>query len=254
MDALTDTAPVVTDDSVTFRFPDHDRNLRGVRLYQEVRIPGDLLDFTWRDGVWALVVDRPAVDRLEYLFEIAERDGSTHLTTDPANPVRAAGVFGDKSVLEMPGYRPPGWLGMTAPEGTRRTVAVPARSVGSDLDCVIWSPAGSHDGEPLPLLVAHDGPEYDALAGLTTYLSATIAAGRIPPVRAALLPPGPRDDRYSGDGPYARALCLAVLPRLRSEVATTATVGMGASLGALAMLHAQRQHPGALDAMFLQSG
>jgi enterochelin esterase family protein len=45
-----------------------------------------------------------------------------------------------------------------------------------------------------------------------------------------------------------------VLPRLRDEVATTAVVGMGASLGALAMLHAQRQGAGGLDALFLQSG
>ena len=81
-----------------------------------------------------------------------------------------------------------------------------------------------------------------------------VTADRIPPLRVALLPPGARDDRYSADGPYTRALCLALLPRLRTEVATTVTVGMGASLGALAMLHAQRQNSGCLDALFLQSG
>jgi enterochelin esterase family protein len=73
-------------------------------------------------------------------------------------------------------------------------------------------------------------------------------------VRAALLSPGPRDDWYSANGAYTRALCLAVLPQLRSLVATTAVVGMGASLGALAMLHAQRRHAGTFDALFLQSG
>ena len=100
----------------------------------------------------------------------------------------------------------------------------------------------------------HDGPEYDELAGLTAYLSSLIATGDLPPVRAALLGPGHRDERYSADGAYTRALCLAVLPRLRAEVATTAAVGVGASLGALAMLHAQRQNAGCLDALFLQSG
>ena len=73
-------------------------------------------------------------------------------------------------------------------------------------------------------------------------------------MRAALLGPGHRDERYSADGAYTRALCLAVLPRLRAEVATSTVVGVGASLGALAMLHAQRQNHGCLDALFLQSG
>jgi enterochelin esterase family protein len=249
-----DLGPETGATHVTFRFPDADRDLRGVRLYQEVRIPGELLDFAWRDGVWELSVPRPDVDRIEYLLELGHPDGSTDTVPDPANPLRVPGAFGDKSVIEMPGYLAPEWVDAPAPDGTRRTVSIPARSLDDDLDCVVWSPAGVPDDRPLPLLVAHDGPEYDALAGLTTYLSAGFAAGRLPPVRAALLPPGPRDDRYSADGAYTRALCLALLPRLRAEVATTTTVGMGASLGALAMLHAQRYSAGALDALFLQSG
>ncbi len=253
VECLDDTAPVVSDDSVVFRFADPDRELTGVRLYQEVRVTGDLLDFAWRDGVWELTLDRPPVDRIEYLFELGSEEGST-TTTDPANPLRARGAFGDKSVLEMPGYRPPAWLDLPAPAGSRRTVPVPTRSLDGPLDCVLWSPEGVGDSEALPLLVAHDGPELDELAGLTTYLAASVAAGALPPMRAALLPPGPRDDRYSADGAYTRALCLAVLPRLRAETPTTVTVGMGASLGALAMLHAQRQHPNCLDALFLQSG
>ena len=112
----------------------------------------------------------------------------------------------------------------------------------------------STDDEPLPLLVVHDGPEYDSLAQLTTYLSANVHAGTLPRLRAALLPPGNRNDRYSAEGAYTRALCLAVIPGLHAEVPTTVTIGMGASLGALAMLHAQRQHPQCFDALFLQSG
>jgi enterochelin esterase family protein len=102
--------------------------------------------------------------------------------------------------------------------------------------------------------VVHDGPEYDALARLTTYLAVMIDRGELSPLRAALLAPGPRDDWYSGNGAYTRSLCLAVLPQLRAMVPTTSVVGMGASLGALAMMHAQRRHAGAFDALFLQSG
>jgi enterochelin esterase family protein len=246
--------PDVDATHVTFRFPDSARDLRAVRLYQEVRIPGDRLDFAWTAGAWELSVELPEVDRVEYLLELTYRDGSTESVTDPANPRRVPGAFGDKSVVELAGYRPPRWLDLPAPAGTRRTVAIPARSLDDDLTCTVWAPAGLGDRARVPLLVVHDGPEYDHLSRLTTYLSASVASGDLPPVRAALLPPGHRDQRYSADGAYTRALALAVLPRLHAALPTSATVGMGASLGALAMLHAQRQYPDAFDALFLQSG
>jgi enterochelin esterase-like enzyme len=46
-----------------------------------------------------------------------------------------------------------------------------------------------------------------------------------------------------------------VLPRVWAELGTTRpVVGMGASLGGLAMLHAQRRYPAAFAGLFLQSG
>jgi enterochelin esterase-like enzyme len=251
---LTEAGPVVDRGTVTFRYADPDRALQAVRLYQEVRVPGDQLGMTWAAGTWSLTLDLPPVRRMEYLFELFRPDGSSEWVTDPANPLRVAGAFGDKSVLELPGYRPPAWLDLPAPAGGRRSVVVSSRELDEDVELTLWSPDGVGDDAPCALLVVHDGPEYDALASLTAYASAMVTARRIPPLRVALLPPGRRDDRYSADGPYTRALCLALLPRLRTEVATTVTVGMGASLGALAMLHAQRQSSGCLDALFLQSG
>ena len=82
-----------------------------------------------------------------------------------------------------------------------------------------------------------------------------IAAGALPPHRVALLAPGDRDEWYSASARYARALADDVLPALRAAVAVRGTpVGMGASLGALAMLHAQRRAPRRSAALFLQSG
>ena len=83
---------------------------------------------------------------------------------DPGNPQRAPGAFGEKSVLSAPGYRPPAWLEEPGRAGDRRA-ASSVRVLGRPLEIGVWSPG---DGE-LPLLVAHDGPEYDALAGLTRY-------------------------------------------------------------------------------------
>jgi enterochelin esterase-like enzyme len=111
----------------------------------------------------------------------------------------------------------------------------------------VWSPGG----DPRPLLVAHDGPELEDRAGLTEYAARMIAAGELPPHRIALVAPGHRDEWYSGSALYARALVTDVLPALGSA---TAPVGMGVSLGALAMLHAHARAGGAFAALFLQSG
>jgi len=100
----------------------------------------------------------------------------------------------------------------------------------------------------------HDGPEYDTLASLTRYLSAGIAGHWLPRLRAALLSPGPRDSWYSANTRYTRALCTTVLPAITGAVATSLRVGMGTSLGALAMLHAHCRYPDTFDALFLQSG
>ena len=167
---------------------------------------------------------------------------------------RSAGAFGPKSVLEFPGYTPPGWLSAAAGPGTVTEFEVPVTALDAAVSVRLWSPAGTRDDERLPLLVAHDGPEYDTLASLTRYLSAGVAGHWLPRLRAALLGPGPRDRWYSANMRYTRALCTTVLPAITGRVATSVRVGMGASLGALAMLHAHCRYPDAFDALFLQSG
>lgn len=241
-------------DTLTLQLPDVERRLAGVRLRQEVGIPAELLDFSWTAGIWSVTVPRPAVDRMEYLLELAHHDGASEVVPDPANPRRARGAFGDRSVVELAGYRRPGWLDVAAEAGRRKALTIAARSMAADVHVTLWSPAGVDDRTELPLLVAHDGPEYDDLASLTTYLSVLVADGRLPPLRAALLAPGERDDWYCANNAYASALSLAVLPRLRLAAPTTRVIGVGASLGALAMLHAQRRYAAAFDALFLQSG
>ncbi|HSK36555.1 MAG TPA: hypothetical protein VLA80_07455, partial [Actinomycetota bacterium] len=95
-----------------FRVPDPDAALEEVRLYQEVQRPRVGPAFT-RDPAateWALEFPRPAVDRMEYQLALRYPGAPPVLAPDPANPLRADGPFGEKSVVEFPGYRPPGWL------------------------------------------------------------------------------------------------------------------------------------------------
>lgn len=237
---------------LVFRLPDPAGTLKGVRLQQDVRLPGEVLGFAREGHEWVLRVPRPEVDRMEYSFELL-RDGGSEWVVDEGNPLRVGGAFGDKSVLEMPEYGAPAWTALDPPRGPRRELSLPSRGLEQDVPCVLWSSVGAGEQDELPLLVVHDGPEYDALACLTLFLDAMVEAGRLPPLRAALLAPVDRNETYSASPTYGRALALGLVPGLRKQVRTTVVLGMGASLGGLAMLQSQRAHPGAFAGLYLQS-
>jgi enterochelin esterase-like enzyme len=224
---------------LTFRVADPDGRYAAVRLRSDLHVDGT---FRREGGDWVLAIDAPGLARLEYQLELEHPDGTVETVCDPANPERAPGAFGEQSVMHAPGYEPPAWLHAEAVEGVSQELSIRARGLGASMPVQLWS-AGEG-----PLLVAHDGPEYDRLAALTRYCGAMIAAGELPPHRVALLAPGPRDEWYSGSARYARALASDVLPALNP----VDPVGMGASLGGLAMLHAHVRSPFA--GLFLQSG
>jgi enterochelin esterase family protein len=240
--------------TVTFRLADPEHRLAGVRLVQDVRIPGDRLGFHRGGDGWQLVIDRPPVTRMEYLLELRLPNGSVETVLDPGNPRQVPGAFGPKSVLEFPGYTPPDWLTAPAVPGPVTGFDVQVTALDAAVSVRVWSPGDTPRDELLPLLVVHDGPEYDSLASLTRYLSAGVTGHWLPRLRAALLGPGQRNLWYSANPRYSQALCTSVLPAITGRVATGVAVGMGTSLGALAMLHAHCRYPDAFDALFLQSG
>jgi enterochelin esterase family protein len=241
--------PRVDEHGVQFVLADHNRRLSGVRLEQELGLSG--LAFSRERTRWSLRIPRPPVDRMEYLFEVEDANGHRATITDPGNPLRAPGAFGEKSVLTFPGYTPPTWLTDAVVGGASDDFAVAAPLLGSEVSGAVWSPSGLAPSVPVPLLVVHDGPEFAALGGFVRYVAAMIAAGVIPPARVALLAPGERNEWYAANPDYAGTLIDAVLPALPPA---TVRIGVGVSLGALAMLHAHRLHPNAFDGLMLQSG
>jgi len=251
------SGPRVRASDVTFEVRDTDGLLRGVTLRQELdRTGAPVFTKPPASDTWRLRYPRPAVDRMEYQLELRYSRGGAQIVIDPSNPLTAGGPFGAKSVIEFPGYRRPAWLDVAdGPAGRLDEFAVRSTVLGSDQPVVLWSSACTTADQALPLLVAHDGPEYAAFSSLVTMLDCFVHAGRLPPMRAALLPPVDRNEHYSASPAYARALATEVLPFL-DRVAPTAhaRVGMGASLGALAMVHAHRTHPATFGALFLQSG
>ncbi|HZC72334.1 MAG TPA: alpha/beta hydrolase-fold protein [Jatrophihabitans sp.] len=236
-----------------FELIDRPGRLAGVRLVQEIGLAGPL-EFARTRGSWRLEVDLPDVRRMEYLFEIRDRHGARMTVLDPANPRRAAGAFGEKSVLELAGYAPPAWLARTPIEGVHSSSQLAAPDLDGGVDLTLWAPLDLAPELPAPLLVVHDGPEYARLGSFVQYLAASIATGELPPLRAALLDPGNRNAWYSANPGYAQTLTDVVLPALDATVATTVRIGVGASLGALAMLHVHRSYPDRLDGLLLQSG
>ncbi len=233
-------------DVVAFRLTDPGHDLGGVRLWTDLDLGGDL-DLDAVDGGWELRMPHPDVECLEYMFEVGG-----DLGTDPGNPDLVDGAFGAHSWLALPGYAPPAWLDLEPAPSTLAGLRV-RRTPVDDVDVAVWSPAGTT--EPLPLLLAHDGPEMDRFGRLTRYAASLVGAGALPPMRVALLSPGDRNARYAASPAYATAIVEHVLPAVTRRFPTRGLpVLSGQSLGALAALHVAISHPGTFGGLLLQSG
>lgn len=237
------------------RYPDPAGALEGVRLVTDLWKREPPRPYARVNGGWELALSALPVDRLEYELDLVRADGSRQRLLDPAAPTVEA-PFGRKSVLETAGYRPPAWLGETATPGTLHPLHLPSR-LGSAVAGLLWTAPGLAPEEPAPLLVVHDGPEYVRFSALDRFLAAAVARGALPPLRAALLAPVARNEHYSASALYTRALARDLLPALERIAPTRGRrfrAGLGASLGALALLHAHRRRPELFGALALQSG
>jgi enterochelin esterase family protein len=228
--------------------PDPERTYGEVVLAQEIARPRVGPPFEWHDGSWRLDFPRREVDRMEYLLGI---DGA--FQPDPGNPLRAPGPFGEKSVVEWPEYEPPAWLDSVADAGPVVPLEIRCRRLVARVHVLLYA-TPDPPGIDAPLLVAHDGPEYAQYSALTRFLDVMSWEERIPPLRAALIQPVDRDETYSASALYAAALARELLPELTKHAPHGPRIGIGASLGGLAMLHAHRRHPRLFDGLLLQSG
>jgi enterochelin esterase family protein len=234
---------------VVFRLADPEHALGGVRLWQELGLAAELLEFKPVGYGWELRLPRPSVHRMEYLFDLDE----TGTITDPTNPRVVGGAFGEHSWLPLPGYVEPAWLAVEPVGSTLTPLAVEDTPVGP-VEVQVWAPDGIAPSFELPLLLSHDGPEFASYAGLTQYVGAMVASGDLPPLRLALIRPSERNLWYAANPDYATALTQHVLPAVTAAYASRKPVLMGASLGGLSALHAEWNHPGTFAGLFLQSG
>ena len=262
---MSAVGPKVDATEVCFRLRLPPDGVRAVRLRQEIARPrlGPELVRRPRSRVWEAHLTRPPVDRMEYQFEVEHQDGARELIIDPHHDRTADGPFGPKSVVEFPEYRPPPWLdGGQARGGRFLWLRMMSDVLDARLDIGLWASPGLDVEHEAPLLIVHDGPEYERYSALLRFLRSMVDADRLPRLRVALLPPVDRNEHYAACPRYARALArelapvldwLAPLPPRRYD-GRTWRVGMGASLGALATLHAHRRYPDLFGGLFLQSG
>ncbi len=245
--------PAVSADTVEFTVSDEDGILAGVSLAHELVRPR-LLPFHRSAGRFELRFPRPPVDRLEYLLELEHRNGRNERVADSSNALVAPGPFGPKSVVEFPGYTPPAWVAdQESDPGDVRELQLSSRLLRTTVRAVLWSAAETDPARALPLLVVHDGPEYAGYSSLLRLLDHLVAFGELSPLRAVLLPPPlDRFESYSASARYARALTEEWLPAL--PPCAGRPIGLGASLGALALLHAHYAKPDAFGGLLLQSG
>jgi enterochelin esterase family protein len=249
--ASEDRAPVVTDDSVSWLLPSAvvGDAVTGIDLGVDW-ILAEPHAFTREEGCdWALRLARPLAHRFEYQLIVHTDDGDATVT-DPTNPRRVPGPFGDKSEIRFPDYTEPAWLG-TEVLGTTVEVPDPASDLAVPVPIHLFSPEGLAADAPAPLLISHDGSDMAARGDLLSW-----ACAQDTPIRVALLDPpvGFRNVWYAAEPEYSDHIGAVVIPALRELVSTSATIGLGASLGAVSMLTIHRRHPDSLDALALQSG
>ena len=278
-----DFRTTLTHDEIVFRYPDPRHELIDPRIWYYLDLPTpdgrrgsqppppDHLEPVpggWERS-WPLAgLD---LDRLEYEFTAGHPDapGERTMVADPGNPLRVSGPFSGPSWLPLPGYAPPGWLAGARRPMVCQTVQIralapadeaPADEAPADeapageLEVQVWSPPDAA-GTELPLLIAHDGPEFDRLGALTDAVAALGAAGRLPALRVALLPPQHRTAMYAANPAYAAWLVEQAVPALREALPTRGRpILAGPSLGGLAALHAEWRYPGTFAGLLLLSG
>jgi enterochelin esterase-like enzyme len=209
--------------------------------------------------LWALTVDLPENSRFEYKFEVS-RNGQRQLVVDELNGLLAHDPFGANSVCRGHGYRRPGWTMPQADvrKGTLAALAIDSAAFRQKREPHVYLPARFRRSRSYPLLVVHDGLDYLRYAELQSVLDNLIHRQEIPAMIVALTQSPDRLTEYTGDERHARFVNEELLPAMATNfplLDDRAARGlMGASLGAVAALHAATRMPALYGQLLLQSG
>lgn len=250
-------APLVEPGALTFLWRGE---ARGVNLLLWINAGVDRRAFTRVEGtdLWTLRIGAMDGGRFEYKLEVAHHHGEAWIT-DPLNPHKARDPYGENSVAMSHGYARPDWtLDRGAPRGRIEELAVESPTFGAVRREKLYLPAGYDARRRYPLIVVHDGGDYDDYADLTTSLDNLIDAGEVRPLVAVMIQTGDRMGEYPRGRRHARYVAQEMLPAVQAAVSISAEpaerVLLGASLGAVASISTAFRFPGLFGGLILKSG
>lgn len=217
----------------------------------------------WRiEGTEAfyLPVELPHAARVEYKFEVV-RDGWSRWVRDPHNGMHAFDPFGSNSVCPMPGYQEPHW---SKPEAFVRTGSMESFSLssaawGGEREIQVYLPVEYKPYKRYPLVICHDGHDYQRFANAKTVLDNLIHRHEVRPLVVAFTSGSHERNREYGANPaQARFLVEEVLPAMTQRYGISEEPRdrglMGASFGAVSSLFTAWHYPGVFQRLLLQSG
>ncbi len=209
--------------------------------------------------LWILVMDIPPGSRVEYKLEVV--NGDRHqLVQDTRNPHLATDPYGANSVVHGEGYTFPDWVehDPDARPGELQEKRWRSEILGDVRPLGVYLPARFRTTRRYPLLVFHDGQDYQRFSSLKTVLDNLIHRLEIPPLIAALTQSPRRMVEYADDPRHADFLVKELVPFLSKEYPLVdrpdARGLVGASFGAVASLSTAWRHPGYFGKLLLQSG
>jgi enterochelin esterase-like enzyme len=208
--------------------------------------------------LWMLRLSVKDGGRFEYKLNVSHQNGE-HWVLDPLNPHCAGDPFGENSVAMTYGYARPEWsLDRGAPRGRVEELNIESVVFGRTRRERVYLPHGYLTGQAFPLVVVHDGGDYDEYANLTTSLDNLIDAGDIPPLVAVLIQTEDRTSEYPGARRHARYVVGELLPTVAERYSISTKVEervlLGASLGAVASLATAFRFRGIFGGLILKSG
>ena len=159
-----------------------------------------------------------------------------------------------EQVISVRGYAPPDWLAAPAEPGVIREFQLSVRALDAAVPVRTWSRKGFRTRPAAAAPGARRSRVRRAGRPHPVPVGAGSAGGWLPPLRAALLGPGPRDRWYSANARYARALAFTVIPALSGRLRSAAASAWGPASAPWRCCTPTAGTRTALDALFLQSG
>ncbi|HVK84863.1 MAG TPA: alpha/beta hydrolase-fold protein [Kofleriaceae bacterium] len=208
--------------------------------------------------VWHLTLQIPHGSRVEYKLEVV-RNGKGEWIRDPLNQNTARDPFGANSVAHGAGYERPAWShhDPSAARGHRDEIWIESKTFGRR-GFGLYVPARFQRARSYPLLVVHDGHDYQRYASLDIVLDNLIDRLEVADAIVVLTSSPDRLKEYADDERHARFITEELVPYVERlfpiDHQPQSRCLMGASFGAVAAFSTAVRYPGFFGRLLLQSG